>query len=153
MVQAKHDFAVAKQLHRAGHYDWACFCAQQAAEKAVKALLFVLGASPPTKGVKGHATGEMLASFPQVLDDTTLNRAAVALVQHEQSSRYPSTTKTGTLQAPTHLYVKLDADRAVENAAILLGFCDWAVGRVEAVWSAARAEIPKLVAAAKSATP
>ena len=36
--QAIHDLEQAEESRRAGRYDWACFAAQQAAEKAVKAL-------------------------------------------------------------------------------------------------------------------
>jgi HEPN domain-containing protein len=36
--QAEHDFGVTETTAAAGQYDWACFAAQQAAEKALKAL-------------------------------------------------------------------------------------------------------------------
>ncbi len=36
--QAELDLATARDAHSSGHHEWACFAAQQAAEKAVKAL-------------------------------------------------------------------------------------------------------------------
>lgn len=37
-LQAKADLAAADDSSKAGHYEWACFQGQQAAEKALKAL-------------------------------------------------------------------------------------------------------------------
>ena len=38
----------ASSARAAGHHEWACFAAQQAAEKALKAVLLHLGARPTT---------------------------------------------------------------------------------------------------------
>ncbi len=38
MRQARRDLAMAKQARESGFYEWSCFIAQQAAEKAVKAV-------------------------------------------------------------------------------------------------------------------
>jgi len=45
LTQAKRDLKAAKDSARNENYEWACFQAQQAAEKAVKALLYAYGAS------------------------------------------------------------------------------------------------------------
>jgi HEPN domain-containing protein len=42
--QARGDLAHARNDLQDGFYDWACFSAQQAAEKAVKAVLHRMGA-------------------------------------------------------------------------------------------------------------
>jgi HEPN domain-containing protein len=44
MDQAEGDLEHAKHDLQGGFYDWACFSAQQAAEKAVKAVLQGMGA-------------------------------------------------------------------------------------------------------------
>ena len=44
MDQAQGDLEHAKHDLQAGFYDWTCFSAQQAAEKAVKAVFQKLGA-------------------------------------------------------------------------------------------------------------
>lgn len=41
--QAEHDLELAGIAARAGRHEWACFAAQQAAEKAVEALHLHLG--------------------------------------------------------------------------------------------------------------
>src|SRR3990167_1234237 len=43
MAQAEADFKAAETSARGGHFEWACFQAQQAAEKAVKSVLFGQG--------------------------------------------------------------------------------------------------------------
>ncbi len=45
LTQAKRDLKAAKDSARNENYEWACFQAQQAAEKTVKALLYAYGAS------------------------------------------------------------------------------------------------------------
>ena len=43
LLQAEADLSAARDSERSGHYEWACFQAQQSAEKAVKALLYSEG--------------------------------------------------------------------------------------------------------------
>ena len=45
--QAKWDLKAARDSEAAGNYEWACFQAQQAAEKALKAFLLAVGSMPP----------------------------------------------------------------------------------------------------------
>jgi HEPN domain-containing protein len=42
-AQARDDLKAARDSRKAGHHEWACFQAQQAAEKAIKAFLFLHG--------------------------------------------------------------------------------------------------------------
>ena len=53
--QAQADLEVVRTLRSAGHYAAACFHSQQAAEKALKAVLFVVGA----RVVLGHSVREL----------------------------------------------------------------------------------------------
>ena len=46
LAQAAHDLEHAEHSLEGGHYDWACFAAHQAAEKAVKGLYLHLGGEP-----------------------------------------------------------------------------------------------------------
>jgi len=39
LAQAKYDLSAARQSTKNGSYEWACFQAQQAGEKALKAFL------------------------------------------------------------------------------------------------------------------
>lgn len=43
--QAERDLKVARHLATHGYHEWACFVAQQSAEKAVKAVRLLLGTS------------------------------------------------------------------------------------------------------------
>jgi HEPN domain-containing protein len=43
LAQAERDLAQARESQGSGRHEWACFAAQQAAEKAVKALHLSLG--------------------------------------------------------------------------------------------------------------
>ena len=53
LAQAQRDFEHAEQSRGAGRHEWACFAAQQAAEKAVKALHLHAG-----QGTLGSRGGE-----------------------------------------------------------------------------------------------
>jgi predicted nucleotidyltransferase len=58
--QAQRDISHAQNALEDGDYDWACFAAQQAAEKAVKALLRFLAAD-----AWGHSVSLLLGRLPE----------------------------------------------------------------------------------------
>ena len=57
--QAKRDLEHARRALEDGDYEWSCFAAQQAAEKAVKALYQKLGAD-----AWGHSVSMLLSNLP-----------------------------------------------------------------------------------------
>jgi HEPN domain-containing protein len=57
-AQARRDLKAAHDSAEASNYEWCCFQAQQAAEKAVKALLHVLG-----RHGWGHSVVELLGEL------------------------------------------------------------------------------------------
>ncbi|MCC6002725.1 MAG: HEPN domain-containing protein [Thermofilum sp.] len=57
-AQARRDLKAAHDSAEAGNYEWCCFQAQQVAEKAVKALLHVLG-----RHGWGHSVVELLGEL------------------------------------------------------------------------------------------
>jgi HEPN domain-containing protein len=63
IFQAQGDLDHARHDVAAEFYDWACFSAQQASEKAVEALLSRLGAES-----WGHSVTELLESMPESVD-------------------------------------------------------------------------------------
>ena len=87
----------------AGHFEWACFLSQQAAEKAVKARHEHEGAE-----AWGNTVAGLLAELPgapaRVLD------AAKALDRHYIPTRYPNAHPEG---APGDLYRRRDAEAAL----------------------------------------
>jgi len=58
--QAQADLAVVRTLRGAGHHAAACFHSQQAAEKALKALLYAQGA----RVVLGHSVRDLAHHLP-----------------------------------------------------------------------------------------
>ena len=60
-VTAKSDLETARLLFRHERYPHACFHAQQAAEKAVKAVWYALGADP-----RGHSIRKLIEELKEV---------------------------------------------------------------------------------------
>ena len=58
-AQAEKDLAHAKAAQEDGSHEWACFAAQQSAEKAVKALHLKSG-----QEAWGHVIARLLAELP-----------------------------------------------------------------------------------------
>ena len=114
--QARGDFAHAEHSLAAGDFSWGCFAAQQAGEKAVKALYQKLGAE-----AWGHAVSGLLSALPLAHQPSEeLLERAKELDKHYVSSRYPNAYPEG---APVEYYTKAEAERAIEYARQILEFC------------------------------
>lgn len=114
--QASRDLAHARHALADGDYEWAAFAAQQAAEKAIKALIIGLGGEP-----SGHLTtglAEALpapaAAPPEILD------AARHLDKHYIPARYPNGFASSY---PGKLYTQGEAEQAIADAAAIIEFC------------------------------
>lgn len=106
-AQARRDLKAAHDSAEAGNYKWCCFQAQQAAEKAVKALLHVLG-----RHGWGHSVVELLDELKgsiEVPEDIFV--AARELDRHYIPSRYPNAFESGY---PSMYYDEVTAKRALE---------------------------------------
>ena len=62
LKQALRDLEQAEDSRRAGRHEWACFAAQQAAEKAVKGLHLHLG-----EEAWGHVIAKLLQELPKAV--------------------------------------------------------------------------------------
>jgi len=116
LSQAERDLEHARHAREAGHHEWACFAAQQAAEEAVKGLFQKLGAD-----AWGHSVFGLLQSLPeQARPPERLYDLARTLDRHYVGTRYPNAHPEGP---PYRYYTREDADRALSQAEEIVGFC------------------------------
>ncbi len=123
MAQAVTDLKHARYCVHGGFYDWACFSAQQAAEKAVKAVLQRMGME-----AWGHTVAELLDavqnSHPVPPD---LRNGALELDKAYIPTRYPDAHPSG---APGSLYTSQEAERLIQRADEILRFCQSLLSRI-----------------------
>lgn len=116
MSQAESDLDHARHDVEAGFFEWACFSAQQAAEKAAKAVFQRTGDE-----AWGHSVADLLQAIDArhtVSDD--LIDAALELDKAYISTRYPDAHPSGT---PRDRYTRKEAKRLVSYADQILRFC------------------------------
>jgi len=116
MNQAEWDLSHARSDIENGFYDWACFSAQQAAEKAVKAVFQKLGAEG-----WGHSVADLLNELPeQVKPSDHLIDEALELDKAYISARYPNAHPSGS---PANRYTRKEAERLAGYAEEIIKFC------------------------------
>src|SRR5882724_8971362 len=109
--QAERDLEVARHLATNAFHEWACFTAQQSAEKAVKAVRLLLGTSIET--IKKHEVSELLAEVPVLHPRPDPRLAQASLLDfHIQGARYP-TYRGKSLVAPCKTYQVADSAAAI----------------------------------------
>jgi HEPN domain-containing protein len=124
MFQAQGDLEHARLAMEHGFHDWAAFSAQQAAEKAAKAVLNRLGAE-----AWGHSVTDLLDGLsvavpvPHELADLAreLDKAYI-------TCRDPDALPSGS---PRSLYTRSEAERLVGHAERLVGFCEDYLSRAQ----------------------
>jgi HEPN domain-containing protein len=115
--QGQHDLEHARHSLEDGDYEWACFAAQQAAEKALKALYQKAGAE-----AWGHSVFALLESLPEAFSaERELKEAGKELDKHYIPARYPNSYPQGS---PHEYYTRAEAERAAAHATLILGFCE-----------------------------
>ena len=114
--QASRDLTHASHALADGDYEWAAFAAQQAAEKAIKALIIGHGGEP-----WGHlTTGLAEALPPPTIAPPEILDAARRLDKHYLPARYPNGFAAGY---PGKLYTRGEAEQAIEDATAIIEFC------------------------------
>lgn len=114
--QAARDLRHARNAVGDEDHEWAAFAAQQAGEKAVKALIHSLGGEP-----WGHSITALLETLPAAVQTPppTLETAR-RLDTHDFPTRYPSGLPAGY---PGKLYTRGEAESAIRDAEELVAFC------------------------------
>ncbi|HIE31631.1 MAG TPA: HEPN domain-containing protein [Methanosarcinales archaeon] len=113
--QAERDLEETKLSFREGFYEWACFLAQQSAEKAVKAI-----SEFEKMQSWGHVISRILKDLSPVIEVSSdiMDKARI-LDRYYIPTRYPNGFESG---APMDYYTKKDAQEAIEYAEELIKF-------------------------------
>jgi HEPN domain-containing protein len=115
--QATRDLAHARHAVRDEDHEWACFAAQQAAEKALKALVLRLGGNP-----WGHSVLRLLEGLPSDWRaEPHVLRAAARLDRHYIPARYPNGYDAGI---PADYLGEEEAAEAIQDAESILSFAE-----------------------------
>jgi HEPN domain-containing protein len=113
--QAERDLQQARESQRTELHEWACFAAQQAAEKAVKALHL-----HKSQDAWGHVVAELLSELPKELTvPATLVEKAKVLDNFYMPTRYANGHPSG---APFEHYGKLQSEEAITYASEIIEF-------------------------------
>ena len=115
LKQAERDLEHAKMDLKEGYYEWACFSARQAAEKALKALYQSLG-----KIAWGHSILGLLDGLKDEFNVENLINCAKVLDKYYIPTRYPNGFPSGS---PSDYFTEKDAKEAIENASKIIRFC------------------------------
>jgi len=121
--EALWDYETASILHRERRYNASAFYAHQAAEKAVKALLYKINEAP-----WGHSVRALLERFFSRVNSelkAELLACARELDRHYIPSRYPNALPAGT---PHEAYDEEASRRALEAARRILEFAGRVLG-------------------------
>lgn len=113
--QAKRDLEQAGDSQKSERHEWACFAAQQAAEKAVKALHLYLG-----QEAWGHVVARLLDELPIDVPAELIEKAKV-LDNFYIPARYPNGHPAG---APFEHYGSLQSGEALAYASAIIEFVD-----------------------------
>src|SRR4030067_3829299 len=113
--QARRDLEQGGDSRRAGRHEWACFAAQQSAEKAVKALHLHLG-----QEAWGHVIARLLRDLPGTasVPEELLDKGRV-LDNFYIPTRYPNSHPEGG--AFEH-YGPLQSEEAIRYASEIIEF-------------------------------
>lgn len=114
--QAERDLKSARAQLGAEFFEWACFIAQQAAEKAVKALYQKFSGE-----AWGHSVYDLLKGIAEKVDvPEEVFESAKGLDRFYIPARYPNGWSSGF---PGEYITKKDAKDAISNSKKILRFC------------------------------
>jgi HEPN domain-containing protein len=113
LAQADRDLEQARASAREGRHEWACFAAQQAAEKAIKGLHLAKG-----QEAWGHVVATLVVELPLAAPGLLIEKARV-LDNFYVATRYVNGHAAG---APFEHYGPLQSQQAIEYAGEIIEF-------------------------------
>jgi HEPN domain-containing protein len=113
LAQAERDLDQARDSKQSGRHEWACFAAQQSAEKAVQALHLARG-----QEAWGHVIARLLQDLPEPPPALLVDRARV-LDNFYIATRCANGHSAG---APFEHYGALQSTDAIAHASEILDF-------------------------------
>lgn len=124
MEQADGDLEHARSDMEHGFHNWACFSAQQAAEKAAKAVFQKMAAE-----AWGHSVSDLLVELSKHHNlSEDLIDAALELDKAYIPTRYPNAHPSGS---PRYRYTKQEARRLIEYAARIIQRCKDILSKIQ----------------------
>lgn len=121
LEQAEYDVASAGDVLKSGRYNWACFIAQQSAEKAVKSIYIARGEDVERMhSLSALIKGDSRRGISGVPDIGTELEAAIELDRHYIATRYPNGVPDGK---PFELYTEEKARECVDKAKSIVTAC------------------------------
>lgn len=109
--QAEHDLTIARRHQANGDYSDACFMAEQASQKALKAFLLAQG----RRSVPIHSVAQLAEGCSQIDPEFTSHVAAGRILdQYYIPTRYPDALAPPAV--PFESYSKEQAAKAVQTA-------------------------------------
>ncbi len=112
-TQAERDLEQARDSRAANRHEWACFAAQQAAEKALKALHLALN-----QEAWGHVVARLLEELSGGAPAELVDKAKV-LDNFYVATRYANGHPEG---APFEHYGRIQSDQAIQYAGEIIEF-------------------------------
>jgi HEPN domain-containing protein len=116
LAQATYDVHAAKESMEAENFEWACFQAEQSAEKALKSVIVFHGKSAP----KLHRLGVLIGVVKSV--DPRFRGIHIDIAELQSytfTARYPFLIP-GNYETPHDYITKEDADICIKQAEIIL---------------------------------
>lgn len=113
LAQAVRDLEQAESSKRESRHEWACFAAEQSAEKAVKALHLAKG-----QEAWGHVIARLLRELPLAVPEELVHKAMV-LDSFYVATRYANGHPEG---APFEHYGPLQSEDAIRHAHEIVEF-------------------------------
>jgi HEPN domain-containing protein len=118
--QAEADLRHARNASASSDFDWSCFAAQQAAQKAIKALFLRRGME-----AWGHTLTALLGRCRR--RGNCRPRWSIA-PRSWTNTTSPPATRTVSIPAPRPTSARADAETAIRCAEEILGFCRRQIG-------------------------